>query len=88
MLYFDPEIAGGKGFSGVNGVANSPNGELPRVASATPKPYLARLYISHDFGFGSEKESFESQENQLARSAPDEPVHHHRRALHIDGLLR
>src|SRR5260370_30394798 len=33
VLYFDPEIAGGKGFSNVNGLANSPNGELPRVAS-------------------------------------------------------
>src|SRR5579884_950056 len=66
QLYFDPEIAGGRGFSGVNGLANSSNGELPRVATATPKPYLARLYVSHDFGFGEEKESFESDENQLA----------------------
>ena len=55
QLYFDPEIAGGRGFSGVNGIANAPNGELPRVASATPKPYLARLYLSHDFGFGAGK---------------------------------
>jgi high affinity Mn2+ porin len=70
QLYFDPEIAGGRGFSGVNGLANSSNGELPRVASATPKPYLARLYVSHDFGFGSEKESFDSEENQLAGERP------------------
>src|ERR1039458_1668856 len=49
LLYFDPEIAGGRGFSGVNGLANSSNGELPRVASATPKPYLARLYVSQNF---------------------------------------
>ncbi|MDP8979083.1 MAG: carbohydrate porin [Acidobacteriota bacterium] len=69
-LYFDPEIAGGRGFSGVSGLANSSNGELPRVASATPKPYLARLYISHDFGFGGEKESVESEENQLAGQRP------------------
>ncbi len=69
-LYFDPEIAGGRGFSGVNGLANSSNGELPRVATATPKPYLARLYISHDFGFGDEMESFESDENQLAGQRP------------------
>lgn len=69
-LYFDPEIAGGKGFSGVNGLANASNGELPRVASATPKPYLARLYILHDFGFGGEKESFEGEENQLAGQRP------------------
>ena len=70
FLAFDPEIAGGRGFSGVDGLANSSNGELPRVASATPKPYIARLYISHDFGFGSEKESFESEENQLAGERP------------------
>jgi hypothetical protein len=69
-LYFDPEIAGGRGFSGVDGLANSSNGELPRVASATPKPYIARLYISHDFGFGSEMESSESDENQLAGQRP------------------
>jgi high affinity Mn2+ porin len=70
VLYFDPEIAGGKGFSNVNGLANASNGELPRVASATPKPYLARLYIAHDFGFGSEKESVESDENQLGGQRP------------------
>ena len=69
-LYFDPEIAGGRGFSGVNGLANSSNGELPRVASATPKPYLARLYLSHDFGFGSGTEAFESEENQLSGNRP------------------
>jgi len=66
QLYFDPEIAGGRGFSGVNGLANSSNGELPRVASAEPKPYLARLYVTHDFAWGSEKESVDSDENQLA----------------------
>jgi hypothetical protein len=31
---------------------------------------LARLYISHDFGFGNEKESFKSEENQLAGQRP------------------
>ena len=70
QVYFDPELAGGRGFSGVNGVANAPNGELPRVASATPKPYIARAYITHDFGFGNERESFSSDENQLAGSRP------------------
>jgi high affinity Mn2+ porin len=70
QLYFDPEIAGGRGFSNVTGIANFPNGELPRVSSVTPKPYLARLYLQHDFGWGSERESFESEENQLAGSRP------------------
>ena len=70
VLYFNPEIAGGRGFSGVDGLANSSNGELPRVASATPKPYVARLYISHDFALGTETESFESEENQLGGRRP------------------
>lgn len=71
QIYFNPEIAGGRGFSGVNGLANSSNGELPRVASATPKPYIARLYVTHDFGFGSTKESIKSEENQLAGQRPE-----------------
>jgi high affinity Mn2+ porin len=70
QIYFDPEIAGGRGFSGVNGIANSPNGELPRVASATPKPYIARLYVTQDFGFGDERENVESDANQLGGSRP------------------
>ena len=70
LFVFDPEIAGGRGFSGVNGVANSTNGELPRVASATPKPYIARLFITQDFGFGPEMEKLESDENQLAGERP------------------
>jgi high affinity Mn2+ porin len=65
-LYFDPEIAGGRGLSNVLGIANSPNGEMPRIDSATPKPYIARLYVMHDFAFGSNKETVSSDENQLA----------------------
>jgi high affinity Mn2+ porin len=70
QFVFDPEIAGGRGFSHVDGLADAPNGELPRVASATPKPYIARLYISHDFGFGDAVEHFDSDENQLAGDRP------------------
>ncbi len=70
IFVFNPEIAGGKGFSNVDGIANPPNGEIPRVASAEPKPYIARLLIQHDFGFGQEKEHVESDENQLAGERP------------------
>ncbi len=70
QFYFNPEIAGGRGFSNVDGLANPSNGELPRVASATPKPYIARLYIAHDFGFGDQMEHFDSDENQLAGERP------------------
>ncbi|HJZ97974.1 MAG TPA: carbohydrate porin [Candidatus Solibacter sp.] len=69
-LYIDPEIAGGRGFSAVNGIANFPNGEMPRVATATPKPYLARLYFTHDFAIGDARETTEGDEHQLAGSRP------------------
>jgi high affinity Mn2+ porin len=69
-VYADPEVAGGRGFSNVNGLANATNGELPRVASATPKAYLARLFLTRDFGFGTETEDVESDENQLSGSRP------------------
>ncbi len=70
QLYFDPEIAGGKGLSAVNGLADPPNGEIPRVAGATPKPYLARLYLSYDVGFGDGVEHFDSDANQLEGERP------------------
>src|SRR5579875_1342300 len=70
VVVFNPELAGGRGFSGVNGLADQPNGELPRVATATPKPYIARLYLQHDFGFGTETEHQDSDANQLAGERP------------------
>jgi high affinity Mn2+ porin len=70
QLYYDPEIAGGRGFSGTNGIANFPNGEMPRVFTAAPKPYVARLYITQDFGFGEAQENVESEENQLGGTRP------------------
>jgi high affinity Mn2+ porin len=70
LFVFDPEMAGGRGFSGTNGVANFPNGEMPRVATAAPKPYIARLYVTQDFGFGEAREAVESEENQVAGSRP------------------
>src|SRR5205085_2120774 len=70
QLYFNPEVAGGRGFSATNGIANFPNGEMPRVATATPKPYLARLYVTQDFGFGDSLEHVDSDANQLAGSRP------------------
>jgi len=69
-IFIDPEVAGGRGFSGVNGLANPANGELPRVASATPKPYLARAYVTYDFSFGDARQQVQSGENQLGGSRP------------------
>lgn len=70
QIYLNGELAGGKGFSGVTGIAGFPNGEMPRVVTATPRPYLARAYVQQDFGFGDERETVDSEENQLAGSRP------------------
>jgi len=70
QFYFNPEVAGGRGFSGTNGIADFTNGEITRVASPTPKPYIARLYLTHDFGFGDGREIITSDANQLAGSRP------------------
>ncbi len=69
-LVFDPEIAGGKGFGEVTGIAGFTNGEIPRVASATPALYPARGYVRNTFALGPETEAAEGGPNQLAGAAP------------------
>jgi high affinity Mn2+ porin len=49
-LEVDPELAGGKGFGQVTGIAGFTNGEIPRVSSATPTPYVARAFMRNVFG--------------------------------------
>ena len=47
-----PEVAGGRGFGLVTGIAGFTNGEIPRVSSATPTLYPARAYVKYtDDGF-------------------------------------
>ena len=44
-LVVNPEVAGGRGFGLVTGIAGFANGEIPRVSSATPTPYIARAFL-------------------------------------------
>jgi len=60
----DPEIAGGRGFGIVTGIAGFTNGEIPRVASATPTLYLARGYVRYTIPFGGEVERVDNAPNQ------------------------
>ena len=53
----NPEIAGGKGFGAVTGIAGFTNGEIPRVASATPTPYVARAYVRNTWAIRGPGES-------------------------------
>ena len=66
----DPELAGGRGFGGVTGIAGFPNGEIPRVASATPTLYLARGYLHYTVPLGTEKEQIIDGANQATATLP------------------
>ena len=68
---FDPELAGGKGFGDVTGIAGFPNGEIPRVAEATPMPYIARGFARYTIGFGPEVERMDNSPNQAAGFVPE-----------------
>jgi len=64
----NPELAGGQGLSGVQGIAGFPNGEITRVGEPPPTPYFARLFLRQTFGFGGEQEKVEDGPNQIAGS--------------------
>jgi high affinity Mn2+ porin len=69
-LVVNPEDAGGKGFGQVTGIAGFTNGEIPRVASATPTLYLARGFMRNTWAIGSETQAIEADQNQLAGAQP------------------
>jgi high affinity Mn2+ porin len=66
QVIFNPETAGGSGFSGTQGIAGFPNGEATRVGVANPTPYIARLYVRQTFGFGGEREWAPDENNQVS----------------------
>jgi high affinity Mn2+ porin len=66
----NPEIAGGKGFGQVTGIAGFTNGEIPRVSGATPTLYLARGYFRNTWALSPRTELVESGPNQLAGRQP------------------
>lgn len=69
---FDPELAGGRGFGYVTGIAGFTNGEIPRVSSATPTLYVARGYARYTIPLGPETEIVEGAANQASGSRPVE----------------
>ena len=73
-IVFNPETAGGRGFGGVTGMAGFTNGEIPRVASAAPKLYLARGYLRATWGIGNATEYVKNGVNQLAGVQPQNRI--------------
>jgi high affinity Mn2+ porin len=65
-LIFNPEIAGGTGFSNSSGIAAFPNGEITRVGVVEPTPYIARLFLRQTLGLGGGQEDVEDAPNELA----------------------
>jgi high affinity Mn2+ porin len=65
-LIFNPEIAGGSGFSGVDGLAGFSNGEITRVGLVEPTWYFARFYLRQTFGLGGEQEEVKDEINEIA----------------------
>lgn len=64
-LYFNPELAGGSGFSSTKGVAGFPNGETFRIGSPSPAIYLARLYFTQNIPLTKEYQIAEDDINQI-----------------------
>ena len=52
-IYFNPEVAGGRGLSSALGVAGGLNGETFRVGNPEPQVYAARLYITQYIPLGN-----------------------------------
>lgn len=73
-LYFNPEIAGGKGISSALGIAGFTNGECFRIGDPSPALYLARLFLRQHFAIGDEKDWQEPGGNRLGGWIPRQRV--------------
>jgi len=73
-LIFDPEVAGGKGFSQTLGIAGFPNGEIYRVGNPHLQPYIARLFVEQRFPLSNRKEINENDENEIQQSVSKDYV--------------
>ena len=70
-FYFNPEISGGHGLSGAQGVAGALNGESYRVGEADPRVFIARAYLQQMFPIGNTTyEYVNDDQNQIAGRIP------------------
>ncbi|HWZ21376.1 MAG TPA: carbohydrate porin [Cytophagaceae bacterium] len=73
-LFFNPEIAGGKGISYALGIAGAANGETFRIGSPAPALYIARLFFQQHIALNSKRENAEDDLNQLKSSIPSSRI--------------
>jgi high affinity Mn2+ porin len=62
-LYFDPEMAGGKGLSSTLGIAGFPNGETFRIGEASPVVYVARIFLKQQINL--DKDHFDTLDDGI-----------------------
>ena len=74
-FYCNPEISGGKGFSGTTGIAGFPNGEIYRVGDPVTTAYLARAYYQQSIALhGSHDTLFTDDQNQVTQYLPTKRI--------------
>lgn len=69
-FFFNPEVAGGSGLSGAQGMGGSSNGETFRVGNPSPQLYVARAYLEQTIPLTKKTEEQSDDENQLEMQVP------------------
>lgn len=69
-FFFNPEIAGGSGLSGAQGMGGAPNGETFRVGNPSPTLYIGRAYLEQTFALHTTTETQEDEANHLSAKIP------------------
>ena len=87
-LVVNPEDAGGKGFGMVTGIAGFTNGEIPRVSSATPTLYVARVFVRTVWALGPETELVEDGVKSDRGARAGRAAYDNHRQVRGHGLLR
>lgn len=67
-FYLNPEVVQGVPLSDLTGLGGFTNGEIQKTAGPSLTVYRARTYLRQTWGLGGERESVESDANQLAGS--------------------
>ncbi len=66
QVIFNPEVAGGEGFSGATGLAGFSNGESFRVGNSRPTIYLARLVVEQILPLSPTAQTTQKTDSNLA----------------------
>jgi high affinity Mn2+ porin len=74
-MYFEPEVAGGKGINGATGIAGFTNGETFRIGDPTPQWYIARAFFHQNIGLrGCKYNRVHDDVTQVDEMVPDKRI--------------